>query len=1229
MADIDKLSIEITSESKEAANGVDALVRSLEKLDSATKGGLGLGSTNKNLSSLNTALENSAKSSINLWAKLKMGYSAMKPVTNFIGSSIKKINDYIENVNLFNVAMGEYAKEAGKYAERVGDVMDIDPGEWMRSQGVFMTLATGFGVVGDRAYTMSKNLTQLGYDISSFFNIPYEDAMQKLQSGLAGELEPLRRIGYDLSQARLQQEAYTLGITKKISAMTQAEKAELRYYAIMNQVTTAQGDMARTLSAPANQLRILSAQFTQAARAIGSIFIPMLNAVLPYVTAFVILVRDLVANLATLFGFEMPKVDYSGVDSLTSGADDAADALGKAGDNAKELQKYTMGFDELNVIDPTADSDESGDPGALGGTRFDFVLPEYDFLGDAVKNQIDALKTSLGLTISDVFLEWGSEITSENLLEKLVVGLGAVAGGIIGFKLGGVQGAVIGALVGTAMTLAINSLVFNHDGKVSSTELFDLLRDIFIVGSAGVLGFTTGGMKGAAIGITIGFGLTLLLETLEMKGNGSIAHTIENTLMALVPIGLGIGLGKKVGLTFLQGFDDVFITGAGTMRSFSAGLSSVSGALTSFQRGMVGVVGGVAEFLGVFTGVKNITFDVSNGSATLGSIFSGLIPIVAGLTAGFIAFSIAFNSTGIGSLVTLIVGAAAALVGLVKGIEEAGQAAYEETPDFMMMEDIISRSADTADRCKTAMDNMQSGIDSIQTASDNFAMAGSLVNEIMAINENADASAYELAEMQTKVDILNGLGIEGLSLSIDETTGRVTQSREEVEKLIGSLEQEAKMEAMRDLLVQSYKDQYTAMSDAKKALSDYNVANESLAKTSEELANCSWFDFKKRAELKAAQEEEAKAVQAAKDAYDTARETVDSLSGTIETYTDELTNMKLEEVGVGDELLAGLSDVETGLVETGEKMPELGKNLSDGLLEGAENAMDSNKQSWLDWSWLPWNWFKDKNEIHSPSKLFEGGGLNIAQGLFNGVDKNTKQTDYDGVWGRLKTWADTLFGTTSGDSSVFKSIGSYLSGGLFGGVDEGVSQDSYTTVFSRVSSALSSVKGDIVDIVNSILGFIEKMANGVIDGVNGMITKLNSLSIDAPDWVEKQFGISSFGFNIPLLQRVSIPRIELKADGGFVDTGQLFIAREAGAEMVGSIGRKTAVANNDQIVAGIASGVASANTESNALLREQNTLLRAMLEKETGVYLDGKTITKSVEKHQRERGRVLVTGGAY
>ena len=284
----------LADEMQKVANGFSAFPAKIQKLLNATN-------------QIPKANSRAGTSYVNLAAKIAMAYTAVKRVASVIASWINKSNEYIENLNLFTVAMGEYATAAQEYAEMVGELMGIDPGEWMRNQGVFMTLATGFGVASDRAYTMSQNLTQLGYDLSSFFNITFEDAMQKLQSGISGELEPLRRLGYDLSQARLEAVALSLGIDKAVSSMTQAEKAELRYYAIMTQVTTAQGDMARTLNAPANQLRVLQAQATQAARALGNIFIPALNAVLPYAIAVAKVIRLLAVPLPACSVFLSPK----------------------------------------------------------------------------------------------------------------------------------------------------------------------------------------------------------------------------------------------------------------------------------------------------------------------------------------------------------------------------------------------------------------------------------------------------------------------------------------------------------------------------------------------------------------------------------------------------------------------------------------------------------------------------------------------------------------------------------------------------------------------------------------------------------------------------------------------------------------------------------------------------------------------------------------------------------
>lgn len=367
--------------------------------------------------------------------KFAVVWQMARRVGSMLGTVITESNEYQENMNLFTVAMGEYAESALEYGETVSEVLGIDLSDWIRNQGVFNTLLTGFGDTADRAALMSKNLTQLGYDLSSFFNISVEDSMQKLQSGISGELEPLRRLGYDLSQARLEAVALSLGIDKSVSSMTQAEKAELRYYAIMTQVTTAQGDLARTLEAPANQLRILKAQVEMAGRAIGNIFIPALNAILPYGIAVVQIIREIANAIASLFGFQMTEVDYSGITSAGVGAGELADNLDDAAGAAKKLKQYTAGFDELNVFSP--DTASGSGVGAGGGSGFEFALPEYDFLGNAVTNRVDEIKKMLENTLADItVMISGFSLAVGAILvltgANIPLGLGLMAAGAVG-----------------------------------------------------------------------------------------------------------------------------------------------------------------------------------------------------------------------------------------------------------------------------------------------------------------------------------------------------------------------------------------------------------------------------------------------------------------------------------------------------------------------------------------------------------------------------------------------------------------------------------------------------------------------------------------------------------------------------------------------------------------------------------------------------------------------------
>lgn len=448
--------------------------------------------------------------------KIKLGiyYLALKKAASVMKSWVTESNNYIENLNLFNVAMGDAAETAYDYAYAVKDALGIDPSEWMRNQGVFKQITTGFGVVNEKANLMSKNLTQIGYDISSFFNIDIAEAMQKVQSGIAGELEPLRRLGYALDQATLQQIAYNNGIDQSISTMTQAQKSQLRYLAIMEQSENVMGDMARTVQTPANAMRILEQQVTQLKRSLGNLILPVMIKILPYVQAFVELLTEAIQRLAILNGFELPEIDYSGLGGLSSGADDTEQSLSDAAKAAKDLKNSVLGIDELNVISPeTADSISSS---TIGGD-LNIDLPEYDFL-EGVEKQTKKIKENLKKIFEplekpvkflydnfDSILKILSTIFVGNLI---IDGVSKLGGVLDGLSTGGLKSMLSGLKkndtwtnnLTKAITGATGLIVGMELAKTGGEELAKVLAGKEDSSLGGALLSLTGGVISAAVG---------------------------------------------------------------------------------------------------------------------------------------------------------------------------------------------------------------------------------------------------------------------------------------------------------------------------------------------------------------------------------------------------------------------------------------------------------------------------------------------------------------------------------------------------------------------------------------------------------------------------------------------------------------------------------------------------------------------------------------------------------
>ena len=321
---------------------------------------------------------------------------SLKAIADYLGNAVAKFNDFYEAANMFGVSMGDMTNEASGFIDKMEQLLGIDPSEAMNAMANIYSMTKSFGLAKEQAYTLSKSLTQLGYDLSSLKNIPISQAFTKIRSAMAGELEPMLQLGVDISQARLQQELLALGFNKQVSTLSQADKATLRYIAILKQTTDAQGDFARTLSSPANMIRVLKAQLSGLARDVGSLLYPAMKSILPPLIAAVELIREFVQWVAKLMGVKVVLTDFAksadSVGGIGDAMDETTDSTKKA---AKALKDYTMGFDELNIIDPTQGSSGSGSGASAGNILGDVDLSGYDMFKNYVGNAVDEIKEKL------------------------------------------------------------------------------------------------------------------------------------------------------------------------------------------------------------------------------------------------------------------------------------------------------------------------------------------------------------------------------------------------------------------------------------------------------------------------------------------------------------------------------------------------------------------------------------------------------------------------------------------------------------------------------------------------------------------------------------------------------------------------------------------------------------------------------------------------------------------
>lgn len=521
---------------------------------------------------------------------------SLKAIAEYLGNAVAKFNDFYEATDLFHNAMGNLSGEADTLISKMQGLLGVDPTKAITYMATIQSLGTSFGLTSDKAYILSKNLTQLAYDEGSYWNKNVAETFTAMSSAISGEIEPIRRLGVDLSQARLQQELLALGFNKQVSSLSQADKAVLRYIAIMKQTANVQGNLAQTIQSPANQIKILKAQLDMLAKSVGSLLYPAMKSILPPLIAAVQLIREFVQWVAKLMGVKVVFTDFTksagSVGSIGDAMDDTADSTKKA---AKALKDYTMGFDELNIIDPTQGSSGSGSGASAGNILGDVDLSGYDMFkqyNEEFAKQIDAIKQK----IKDMLPIIGA-VTAALALWKIVDFLTDVATAIS--KMTDLQ-----KLALSIATVVIEaSLVFSFaKGYASTGNPLELLGEVVSAAFGSFVLWRTMGADGITLGMGIAFvaslaGLTYALGTGEANlGDAStwIQSALTTAFGSIAGITLLTNLGVATGTaaTLSIGLAGL-ITFAGITFSLGEKLKEFP-VLDTIIAALMGIFGGVA-----------------------------------------------------------------------------------------------------------------------------------------------------------------------------------------------------------------------------------------------------------------------------------------------------------------------------------------------------------------------------------------------------------------------------------------------------------------------------------------------------------------------------------------------------------------------------------------------------------------------------------------------------------
>lgn len=1026
-------------------------------------------------------------------------------------------NEYIESLNLFKVTMGEASDEALRYAESVSAAMGIDPAEWIKNQGVFQRQATGFGVVSEEAEIMSRNLTQLAYDLSSFFNTDVQTAMEKLQSGMTGQIKGLKAWGYNLSVAALQETALNLGIKESVRNMTEAQKAQLRYITLIQKSNGIMGDMAKTINTPSNAMRIMQAQITQFKRALGNLVSIIATKVIPYIQAFVELMTEAAQSLAESWGFEIKELPTNNLEMGAEVIEGIGDSVEDTTDEVSKLKKQLLGFDELNILGSSKDEEDT--TGTSNSLNID--LPEYDFLSNLdneTRERIDAIKESI-------------------------------------------------------------------------KELFPVLKTLGEI-----------------------FLAVFAVKTF-VKAKNAIMHFFTETKA-------GISIVQLLTLSFGDFFalakqNGVLKTLGSSFKSLWSNFKGLMSSLPKFTKGLVSIVAVAIEF----NVVKDAVYDFVKGNKSLGETLMALIPVCTAVGVALYAMLGPFGLviTAVTAIIGAISGACTALDELEDKIandalyDDFGFTISELADDFskLMNEstacyDVIFENQDTILNAKKNISDAKTEFDQLIFEVETGATT---IEDALPRIESAFQNLYEntkMALMGTAALVyasLTGSTIEGVDKymrAVSRVTGatieEIDKSQKRLEEAKANLEAGTiSKEAYYEIYVEEFKktsEWTTASSSFEKDIADTQASYSDLMDKLVEGIN--WNSNNLEGELQKFENEAINAKTKIEEAYRSLYDSIGDLKHQAKLQGDT------EALGAFDALLAEYEAFEKAdLSRIDNQLNGVIFALQEDLVKRMDKVFVNAGQEWDD-MWLGKIFYSSEADFKSDvfKKFLEElkeGPMAVMEEVF-GSDKmlmyNYETRFYETLFGMSTPKGEGPTNASKILESYFKTDSSYIVSGLVNGL---------TDEQKKAYDAARELGKSVLEAYNEALGIhspsveMEERGEYTIQGlVKGLSnTKLLDVAIDnivekfdilspiqslwkkVTDWW-KNISIPGIDLLGGIGAKVASLKIGKYASDGFPTMGQMFIARESGPELVGRIGNKNAVANNDQITAGIFSAVYSA-----------------------------------------------------